>query len=321
MPSQDPNAMPNPMPDPDRMPSPTVPADHPEHDPLLVAAYAAGDATGAQLDAAAGLVATCEACAALHRDLRSIARALPVTAATAPVPRPRDFRLTAEQAAALHPSGWRRLLAPLAGPSFAFARPLGTGLATIGLAGMLVAGATGIPLGGGAAAGPQPASTAGGAEAFAPLTASEPSPAAAAQPPYEYDAASEAPAADDGGPAASAEAATPTESDARTDGGPVALGPAATAGPAGPAGSPVPVDDNGQAPGTGDESQGPDEIMTAAGTPVVGDEPGGGMMASAGEAPLVPPASPATWIAGLGLATLALGVLLVALRWTARRLA
>jgi hypothetical protein len=147
--------------DPDRMPHPTVPsaptaaaAGHAEHDPLLVAAYAAGDATGAQLDEAAGLVATCHACAALHHDLRAIVLALPATAAAAPSPRPRDFRLTAEQAASLRPAGWRRLLAPLAGPSFAFARPLGTGLATIGLAGILVAGASGIPLGGGAAAAP-----------------------------------------------------------------------------------------------------------------------------------------------------------------------
>ena len=60
--------------------------------------------------------------------------------------RTRDFRLTPEQAASLRPAGWRRLLAPFAGPRFAFAGPLGTGLATLGLAGFLVAGSFGVPL-------------------------------------------------------------------------------------------------------------------------------------------------------------------------------
>ena len=55
--------------------------------------------------------------------------------------RTRDFRLTPEQADALRPAGWRRLLAPLAGPRFAFAAPLGGSLAALGIAGILVAGA------------------------------------------------------------------------------------------------------------------------------------------------------------------------------------
>jgi hypothetical protein len=171
------------------MPHPTAPADHAAHDPLLVAAYAAGDATGAQLDAAAALVATCADCAALHHDLRAIARSLPATAAMAPTPRPRDFRLTAEQADSLRPSGWRRVLAPFAGPSFAFARPLGTGLATIGLAGILVAGASGIPLGGAASA---PAGTAGGGEAVAQEKAPVPADADASAMPAEMPAAEQA---------------------------------------------------------------------------------------------------------------------------------
>ena len=152
-------------PHPNPTPMPHLPATHATHDPLAIAAYAAGDATGDELAAASTLVATCEACAALHHDLRAIALALPAT--TAPAPRPRDFRLTPDQAASLAPTGWRRLLAPFAGPSFGFAKPLGTGLATLGLTGILVAGASGIPLGGGAAAAP-----AGDQEAFAPMTAS-----------------------------------------------------------------------------------------------------------------------------------------------------
>jgi hypothetical protein len=126
-----------------------IPATHADHDLLAVAAFAAGDAEGVELDAALAAVAACPACAALHHDLRAIARAMP--ALPAPV-RTRDFRLTPEQAASLRPAGWRRFLTPLAGPRFAFAGPLGTGLATLGVAGFLLAGSLGMPLAGTAAA-------------------------------------------------------------------------------------------------------------------------------------------------------------------------
>ena len=117
--------------------------DHRNHDLLLIAALAAGDAEGTDLEQARDLVATCDECAALHHDLRAISAALPAT----PVPtRSRDFRLTPQQADALRPAGWRRLLAPLAGPRFAFAAPLGGSLAALGIAGILVAGAASTPI-------------------------------------------------------------------------------------------------------------------------------------------------------------------------------
>ena len=109
--------------------------DHTTHDPELIAAYAAGDAAGSDLALATELVAECTDCAALHRDLRAIATALPELPAPT---RPRDFRLTPEQAASLAPSGWRGLLATFASPRFRLAAPLGTGLAAIGLAGLLL---------------------------------------------------------------------------------------------------------------------------------------------------------------------------------------
>ena len=133
---------------------------HTDHDRLLVVEYAAGDAAGTELDRAIEQVASCPDCAALHHDLRAIAAALP---GLPPPVRTRDFRLTAEQAASLRPSGLRRLLAPFAGPRFAFAAPLGTGLATLGVAGLLLAGTLGTPLtsnlGGGGAAAPLAAAT------------------------------------------------------------------------------------------------------------------------------------------------------------------
>jgi hypothetical protein len=123
---------------------------HADHDLELIAAYASGDTTGADLDTASALVAGCAECSALHHDLRAIAAALP--AMPAPVRR-RDFRLTPGQAAALRPAGWRRLAGWLAGPRFAFAAPLGAGLATLGLAVLLVTGpGLSIGLGGAASA-------------------------------------------------------------------------------------------------------------------------------------------------------------------------
>ena len=124
-----------------------APDGHAGHDPLLVAAYAAGDASGADLEQATALVSSCPECARLHRDLRALSAAL----ASAPAPtRSRDFRLTAEQAADLsRPAGWRRLLAPLAGARSA-AGPVAASLAALGLAGLLLGGGIG-PWAGGAA--------------------------------------------------------------------------------------------------------------------------------------------------------------------------
>jgi hypothetical protein len=163
---------------------------HPDHDLELVAAYAAGDATGPELERVTALVSTCAECAALHHDLRAIAAAMPELPAPA---RPRDFRLTTEQAASLRPSGIRGLLATLSGPKFSFATPLGTGLAALGIVGVLVASG-GLPTGGGTAA-PQP-ETEAAAQLAAPASdaPAEGMYAAGAQPADASPAASAAPA-------------------------------------------------------------------------------------------------------------------------------
>ena len=161
---------------------------HPGHDLELIAAYAAGDAAGPELERATALVAACEDCAALHHDLRSIAAAMP----TMPAPtRTRDFRLTPEQAAELRPKGLRGLLATLSGPKFSFATPVGTGLAALGIVGVLVASG-GLPVGSGGTAAPQPETVA----VEAPAAESSPAPeaqgayAAGAQPAASAAAAS-----------------------------------------------------------------------------------------------------------------------------------
>ena len=189
-----------------------VPADHATHDPVLIAAYAAGDAAGSELDTATALVAGCTACADLHQDLLLIAAALPGL----PVPRrTRDFRLTPQQAESLRPAGWRRLVAPFAGPRFAFAAPLGSGLAVLGIAGILLAG-TGLPLG---------SATSGGAPAEAPLAAAPPAAPPAASPATEdgslsMPAASAAPAPEIQSPVAAPDRNAGTAAGASPAGGP-----------------------------------------------------------------------------------------------------
>ena len=131
---------------------------HDRHDPTLVAALAADDLAGIDRDQAVELTLSCADCALLHDDLRALARAT----ASAPPPfasHGRDYRLTQDDAARLRPAGWRRLVNALSRPPSGLTRNLGVGLATLGLAGLLI-GNVRIDLGSGAAA---PATTSGGA--------------------------------------------------------------------------------------------------------------------------------------------------------------
>jgi hypothetical protein len=110
---------------------------HDRHDPMLVAALAAGDLAGTDRDQAIALTRTCADCASLHDDL------LAIRLATASVPPPfaaggRDFRLTPDDAARLRRTGWRRLVGPVATLRTGLGRPVGIGLATLGLVGLLV---------------------------------------------------------------------------------------------------------------------------------------------------------------------------------------
>jgi anti-sigma factor RsiW len=124
---------------------------HAQHDPLLVVSLVDGDLTGADRDLASSLIAECADCATLHNDLLAIARA--TTALPAAV-RPRDFRLSPEQASRLRPAGWRRFIAAFASPRLAMIRQLGVGLTTLGLAGLLVSVLPTVQLGGMGAAAP-----------------------------------------------------------------------------------------------------------------------------------------------------------------------
>jgi hypothetical protein len=140
---------------------------HARHDRYLVAALAAEDLEPSVRIDAEALVASCRDCAELLADLRSIAVA---TAALPQVPRTRDFRISAADAARLQPRGWRALLDALGGARASFSRPLATGLTTLGIVGLLVSAVpgalNGISFGsGGAAASPASLSGAAAPEA------------------------------------------------------------------------------------------------------------------------------------------------------------
>ena len=113
-----------------------IPADHAGHDPLLVASLVDHSLPATERTAAEALVAACDACADLHADLlalRDATRAMPTPA------RPRDYTLTAADAARLRRVGWRRLVRAFGSPRDVFSRPLAMGLTTLGLAGLLLA--------------------------------------------------------------------------------------------------------------------------------------------------------------------------------------
>ena len=111
-------------------------AAHRTHDTLLVAALADRTIAGTDRQRAEALVATCGVCAGLLDDLVAI-RTATVTLPTPP--RVDDYQLTPEDAARLRPGGWRRLVAAFGSSRAGFTRPLGVGLTTLGLAGLLVA--------------------------------------------------------------------------------------------------------------------------------------------------------------------------------------
>jgi hypothetical protein len=108
---------------------------HARHDRHLVAALAADDLEPIVRTEAETLVATCRDCAELFADLKVIALA---TAALPDVPRMRDFRITAADAARLRPRGWRALVDAIGGARATFTRPLATGLTTLGIVGLLI---------------------------------------------------------------------------------------------------------------------------------------------------------------------------------------
>lgn len=121
-------------------------AEHAQHDLMSVAA--AADRAGRL----PGSLVACADCVRLVGDLRVLALAVPM--AVIPT-RPRDLRLTTEDAARLRPRGRRAVLAAFVAGLDAARRPLALGLTSLGLVGLLLGSLpVGLPMADGAAAGP-----------------------------------------------------------------------------------------------------------------------------------------------------------------------
>lgn len=119
--------------------------EHRRHDRLLIARFAAGDVPAADQRQAQAAIEACRECAVLDRDLRRLA----VAARGLPVPaRPRDFRLSAEQAAMLRGNAFDRFLRGLGAPGMGYLRPLAAAALSLGL---VLAAVGSLPLNLGAA--------------------------------------------------------------------------------------------------------------------------------------------------------------------------
>jgi hypothetical protein len=118
---------------------------------MLVASLADHSLEASERAAAEAVIASCGLCAALHADLVALlaaTRAMPTPA------RPRDFRLTREDADRARPGGWRRWVAAIGTSRDAFSRPLAMGLTTLGLVGLLAASLPSVLMTGGATSAP-----------------------------------------------------------------------------------------------------------------------------------------------------------------------
>jgi hypothetical protein len=113
-----------------------IPTEHARHDRLIVTRFAGDDSYPTELDEARALVANCPDCARLADDIRLLMAA---TSELPTPPRPRDFRLSREQAESLRGSFLERLLRPLAAPRLAVLRPVAGVAMSFGVA-LAVAG-------------------------------------------------------------------------------------------------------------------------------------------------------------------------------------
>jgi hypothetical protein len=282
-------------------------ADHAAHDELMLAVFASGDDLPAEdLARVEAQVRDCAQCALVVADLRAIQAA---TVALPTPPRRRDFRLTEADAARLHQGRWRRFLAALGSPRDRISGPAAAGLATIGVAGILFVGVSGMsgttqaptvtsaiqPIGGGAVSG-------GGAAV--PEAAGLASPAADQM-------------------TTRSEMAVPSDAKVAPQVPPASAGPVMGAEVPGGAGQAVPA-----------ESAGPVTLVAPdAGSPAVGGaEPGDAGIAQTEIQPVTPadvpvpsPApggpEPAVIVGLLSVVALAAGLVLAGLRLAGRRIA
>ena len=280
--------------------------DHGAHDLMLIASSLDRSVQDPERERAATLIASCDECAALHADLvalRDATRALPTPA------RARDYRLSLADADRLHQTGWRRMLAAIGSSRDLFSRPLAVGLTTIGLAGLLVATIPGFLSGQTGASTAAPALSAAGQAVSGGAGAA--GAAGAANPESVGDSGSSKaapPAAPSAAPSFAAAQLAPTAAS------PGAVAPAPAAAPSGPEPSAGTYDAQVASPAASSAANAEAPESTA---PDVGS---GGDTSRLASNPTNVSGEP-SGLAILAAALLIAGLLLFALRWTARRLA
>ena len=138
---------------------PNLPSAHADHDPMLIAAASDGRLEPAERVVADAWLASCDDCAALHRDLVAIASANRTLWTPARV---RDYRLDEATAARLRGRDWRGFLRWIGSSRDTFTRPLAVGLTTLGIVGLLLTGSGSLLSFGSSASGGLTLSTVGG---------------------------------------------------------------------------------------------------------------------------------------------------------------
>jgi hypothetical protein len=133
---------------------------HPAHDELLIVRAASNDVSAAEDQFARRQLATCEDCRALFDDVAAISAATEGDVLRVP-PRPRSFRIPADDLERLRTPVWRRWLGRLGAPSFDLVRPLATVVAGLGLAVAVLGSGFGALPGGTAALMAAPTDTVG----------------------------------------------------------------------------------------------------------------------------------------------------------------
>jgi len=294
----------------------TLNSEHELHDGALVARYAAGDSYPQERAEAARLVDNCDNCAALAADIRLI------SARTADLPhykRPRDFRLTPEQADRLRGSWFDRFMRRFATPGWSIVRPLAAASLAIGLV-LVVVGALPIGLTGSAApanfSAQDNSTQAAGVPVAASTAAALPPQAPAATAPRELDAGGAATSV----PGAVAEPEMhgpsalpgPAGNGASAPGTPVAADAYVTGAPLASAAPPKALS---SAPAAAKTAEG---LVTA---PVAAPSATGhlGAVTAQPNAPTAQTASQASLLIPLGLLIAFLALVALGLVWTARR--
>jgi hypothetical protein len=114
---------------------------HRDHDELLIVRAAEGDADPVDARLAQEQLAACADCRALFADVSTIRAATNAAVLRVP-PRPRSFRIDPELLERRRTPAWRRWLSRLGSPRYDVLRPLAGAVAGIGLAVVVLGGAS-----------------------------------------------------------------------------------------------------------------------------------------------------------------------------------